>query len=579
MLVSSCLHYHFRVSLYVQVWGLQIPYLQVALLGHKDMVGHHIRVNLIVSVIGGTASHTHDAKRPDDVRLLVDFLRRLQQRYRHTPLTILTVPGSYAHQTVKKLGDEAPISSFQTVPSALSNEDQATFLCRFGHILLDLGTQEGSDSSTDQRTRHFWETQDFDWQETENDADQLLQKPDTGPVFVIKTSGNRKKIICEKSEWRSNEDGETSFTSVTRITSAHALFRDLNQLNKDCASIDAERANNSAQTLFQSDLPSVGAADESGQNTSILQSALTLFGKADLRAMALNTGIFWYNVWFAAAVPLAILAYELLNHFSDEDLSIVAYSITIFVTLLVWLWSSTRLMKQRQMNTRMLAELIRIRLFWSLAGIENRIEPYLRSGIRPEFKHAQLVSRWLDFKFNRAHFQSPEDIDFVITNWIGTTDRNSPNLHKYSQISWFTANEKKKSSTRKRLSAIQIGIYSLSVVLALAYLIYFKAFSNDFLRISTIKDLFGIFVINVLPVVAGGFSVIIERSGYARHQENYRRMAIIARNTRFRLDETDPSNIKQQKSILEQFGIEAIEESVEWMITRRLQSFHPVIGG
>ena len=91
---------------------------------------------------------------------------------------------------------------------------------------------------------------------------------------------------------------------------------------------------------------------------------------------------------------------------------------------------------------------------------------------------------------------------------------------------------------------------------------------------------FAVMAVSVLPAMAGGFAILRERMGHQTFADNYSRMDRIARRARVLLKVAETQGDSEKRAVLlEQYGREAVGESIEWMIAQRLRRIEPSVVG
>jgi hypothetical protein len=265
-------------------------------------------------------------------------------------------------------------------------------------------------------------------------------------------------------------------------------------------------------------------------------------------------------LWFASAVPLATLCFELFTEYGKHVAWLALYIVAIAGPLLAYLiavrhgdWQA------RYQDHRALAEGLRVQFFWAASGVTSAVsDSYLhhQTGTLGWIRLA-LRGPALDGLAAALSVRSP-DSAFVRKRWM------------HDQVAYFKREGQKQeiaSAAMRRLTSAAIACLA---VLALALL--FAALANG----GSLPELepgwateLSLVVLGTLPALAAFFVIIAEARAYEEHAHAYAQSLNLFAAAERRAAQLDPADVSGWRDLLLELGQEALTENAVWIATHR----------
>jgi hypothetical protein len=238
----------------------------------------------------------------------------------------------------------------------------------------------------------------------------------------------------------------------------------------------------------------------------------------------------------------------------------------------VYLWKR---LEQRRLDSRALAEALRVRRIWSMSGVGKSVADSYMSQLRGEVSWIRQAllhtcpppTTWVD-QFDRLDEQQQIALlRRVREEWI--TKPSS------GQIPQFETGQKEMHAAAARWRKIGIRLATLSwVALAAILVIGFSPRLRELLKpIGLASDHPGNYFLiatGFLIIVGGLFIAYCERRSYEDLAKQYERMLIVFRYGDRELGERlDASDVTGARRVFEALGREAIVEHSQWLLLRR----------
>ena len=228
---------------------------------------------------------------------------------------------------------------------------------------------------------------------------------------------------------------------------------------------------------------------------------------------------------------------------------------------------------ERRLDYRALSEALRVRCWWSLAGIgKSAADSYLNQ-LRTEMAWARRALQslapppaiWRELFDARSDEEKCKCLAIVCDTWVK------------GQLEFFMDKKRGHHKRALRCRLIGAGLASIGWLIGaglLASVWHANArLPDDYLIISV-----GMFVVGGGLLIAYG-----ERQSYEELAKQYDRMAVVFTDGLIQLESTlsprdgGMPNFSRAQALLEHLGNEAIEEHAQWLILRRARPFEMLI--
>jgi hypothetical protein len=343
----------------------------------------------------------------------------------------------------------------------------------------------------------------------------------------------------------------------------HGVFADIDAANALLRDVAKNRRD--ALLAAEEDLLPEKERARLGAQKPAVDRVLNCYAHAELAARKYQHYTHRTIFWLTAALPVAVLAYELYAHVNRSRLLLAAYLGVISLTFALFAWGiRQRQWQSRFQDCRALAEALRIQLFWSLSGIANSVADDWLDKHRREMHWIRQAllgpSLWA-----MAAGVRPARPELVRACWIDGQRRyfagegNRPGKALVNKTSY------------KRFSVLASASYFIGIgaaVLLLASQSVFEDLSPEF--VETIICLMG-----MAPVIAGALSIFAEKRAFKDHAHSYAHMARLFGRAQSILD-TEKSSFR---AVVRELGVEALAENGDWLLAHRDREVEPIKGG
>lgn len=538
---------------------------------------------LIVAVSGGVMTEAAAVIAADD---LVHWLSGLRRRFRYLPQAlVLAVPDPLAGLLRSAIADsggelrEIDLSAaFDTAQRAAgAKADMADVICRFSHILVSVSENGSGDPLTGR-----WVSHGRKWCEPSAvfEAELELSEPVIGPVFEINIddaivsarSGLKPGKVKPRHRTVTERSDDCDF--LLGATARSQALQEFNRLNRDLARASEAQVSDAGATLLP-DRAGDGTGELAGEG---LATSLKLYGAAEWFAVKTHNQLLRpMHVLVAASLPVSIGLYEILTKLGEESwrMGVFFYLLAFLAALGVVGYVRAFSSQERAQDARLFAEIVRISVWWRLAGVRSHLEPTLTWCLPRRPIGVVLAARALDLR-TQVHAQATRDeTEFVRREWVGPlaaelADRDL--THRHTQTVWYRLAADKQMKAARRLSQVQMALLVIATTVAAI------AIGADVLVAdpAMIRDYVVPMAVSVLPAAAGAVAILRERRAHVALAENYLRMARVAERASARLaNAAGAEGLALRRLILEQFGQAAIAEGADWLIVNRQRPLGP----
>jgi len=356
-----------------------------------------------------------------------------------------------------------------------------------------------------------------------------LDKPDTGPVYIINTrrkgSNSADSTSDLKLEIKYPEDENRDYFDD--------IFKRFDEFNEESEKLGKAEIEESRKKL---------ANDASDKEKFVSY----VYAEADTLAIKYKRKWRYYNtilIVVGVMTTLIFVTYFLMN----SNYLLLTYGIlfTLFAILFKFL-NIFHKYHQKYVDYRVLAEGLRILFFMRLAGLHEDPEDYYLKKHRINFRWGREIIR----SANIFDPQPEPDFQTIREYWI------KPENDYYKK----NADENnRKSITYKKLS-LAFFISSILVILITITLKFLNIGDHFIILIA---------LIIIFPVVSGAFETYISRNAFTYNSKQYTIMKDIFGRAEDKLGElgiSNEENIKEKQSVIRELMKEAIRENADWML-------------
>jgi len=355
-----------------------------------------------------------------------------------------------------------------------------------------------------------------------------LDKPDTGPVYIIYT--RRKKSNSEDLKYLKLEK---KYPEDTNEEYFDEIFKRFDEFNRESGKLNSKKIEQSRNEL---------AGDASYKEKFVSH----IYANAD--ALAIKYKIRW-KIITACLICLAVFTTFFFIYYSltNNKYWLLIYGILfILVAILFKFLNIFHGFHQKYVDYRGLAEGLRILFFMRLAGIHENVEDYYLKKHRINFRWGREIIR----SANIFDPQPEPDFQTIREYWI------KPENDYYKK----NANENnRKLKIYKKLS---LTFFSLSILMIIiAILLIFLNIGDHFIIL--------IALIAIFPAVSGAFETYIRRNAFTYNSKQYTIMKDIFERAEDKLRElgiSNEENIKEKQSVIRELMKEAVRENADWML-------------
>ena len=301
-----------------------------------------------------------------------------------------------------------------------------------------------------------------------------------------------------------------------------------------------------------------------------LDSTLELFARADTLASRFGRHTRRSLKGIFVAVLLAVIVFDIYTHVYLLAWPLLAgYLLFLVVTYALVLRSSRQEYHSRYLDYRALAEGLRVRLFWDIAGVGDEVADNYLHKQRSELdwiRYALRVWRPGEGK-NMASLvggrnvrredavDERERLDITCRRWI------KDQLQYYVR----SAHYEERAAHRATLWANVFII--VGILLALGQVVMQGVDNPDFTKQ---PNHWLLVAVALSPIFAGLFVGYAEKRAHHDHARQYERMALLFAQAKERMEELMSKNrFDRGVELIEELGKEALAENGDWVLVHR----------
>ena len=253
------------------------------------------------------------------------------------------------------------------------------------------------------------------------------------------------------------------------------------------------------------------------------------------------------------------LCFVIYSEFDVSEIYVLGFLGLFFFGLALFLVGERREWHRKYLDYRALAEGLRVQIYWNLAGV---VETHSAIFAYDNFLQKQDVDlgwirhvmRSASLHRDRLHAPDPGWLDWVIHEWVGTTDNGR------GQLAYYRDKARQKARVHQRTE--WLGNICLWAGIAIAVLL---VVNSD--RMDDAQERVWLVLMGVLPLVAAVRSAYAHKKADRELIKQYRFMEQVFSNARRLLDSA--VDARHRRRILRALGNAALEEHAEWILVHR----------
>jgi len=235
--------------------------------------------------------------------------------------------------------------------------------------------------------------------------------------------------------------------------------------------------------------------------------------------------------------------------------------LALFATgLMLYEWSRRRAWHRRYLDHRVLAEGLRVQLYWALAGVTTddgrfALESFLQTQ-DPDLGWIRHVMRDVELHAGVVPDPGENGLAFAARHWIGDTD----DPHARGQWHYY----RRKAVQRHRLHRLTERLGAVCLWSGMAIAVFLAAAGTGLShRTHTVLLL----LLGLLPLIAAVRAAYSHKRADKELIKQYRFMERAFRNAQRRLAVT--TGVQERRDVLRALGNAALDEHAEWILMHR----------
>ena len=291
-----------------------------------------------------------------------------------------------------------------------------------------------------------------------------------------------------------------------------------------------------------------------------------VYGRADTVSTRANRCRQCLLLGIIAAAVLATSSYAFqADLLPDSVLFWFALPLCVGIALLLHRCGRMLHVETEYLDARALAEALRVQFFWQLAGVHHAVEEYFLKEQRTDLNwvRAGLRNLWLLRCANPEQISSALDHRGTLTAWV------------HNQADWYRSKAKRQARSVHRRSRIS----HVALIVAVAWSILIPGGILLWARLHGLstEELVQAyhtpyatfhFLLGLPLLLAGAYKLWTEQAGYEEQSREYGYMAEKFSSTARELEE-HVGDADTFCHLLQQLGIEALEENGRWLMLHR----------
>jgi hypothetical protein len=443
-------------------------------------------------------------------------------------------------------------------------ESLARFLARYGQSLIALWDGKNSQKrGGTSRVVHYVRSGVLD--ETADEAELLC-----GVVYHVVTP--RMTTSTPAPEIKTVQLGcERQPSGMSKGTSSD---KELTQVSRFAqVEFDFERFNRTAKkfSTFNEDVRSRLISDDTIALSSFQKRLEALYAQADRISLQANG---WRKLVLGAILVTAVIGtvfYGIHGEmFGDRVWLWFSFPLFVVVALLLHRTAKAKHVEDTYLDTRALAEALRVQFFWTMAGITEPVDKYYLVDRRAELDWIRIALKnvWLLNQDQPDALSAITHLKSVFDNWVVAQER------------WYRMKADRQSHSvqlRETWSKVALRVavgWSILVPIGVTVVAHLHVFaplklilSEKQVKSDFVYETFHI-ALAVPALLAGAYRLWIEQAGYEEQSRDYRSMqrefSVKAREL-----EKCMGNPEIAQNLILTLGIEALKENGRWLMLHR----------
>jgi hypothetical protein len=368
---------------------------------------------------------------------------------------------------------------------------------------------------------------------------ELLELPDSGPVAWLRVRrAHRGSAVAADPEVGSLR----WLYPVDRAPSQfETIFGHIDRYNQSVVSLMAEER-------MRACLPQAASAALDPEQRRLAR----MFAAADgLSIHYRKVGDRVLRMLIASGLVMTA-AYEAYSRILPIRAMLGVYLGAFALVCVVYVWHRNVGALQKHLDYRALAEGLRVRYFWSLAGIRTSVTAVY---LRQQNDELQWIREALR-PSSPPHRDRVVDPEFVYRAWV--TD----------QAGYFGASARRLNRTGRFVKWISLGFFAAGLVKTAALFVFWDRLDEmgSFGHWSAVGS------VGSLPIVGALIDALSDSMGYAARSKQHAILAGVfsrATDAYAKLCERSGDTLAELQLLLEQLGREALFENQDWLTLRR----------
>ena len=263
--------------------------------------------------------------------------------------------------------------------------------------------------------------------------------------------------------------------------------------------------------------------------------------------------------WIFMLAGVMILAFESYAHLWPHGALLLLYPAAFIAMTIAYAILNRRRLNDRFIDARILAEALRVVIYWRLAGIrESIIDQYLG-------RHIAAIG-WIPSAIAGLLALPTPDVEFAQQHGLGVADQ----FWVDRQLKYYERQSLRQGRRVNLYRRFAGSLYALTVVFSVCVAIYGVIVTKP----SPLRDIL-ILLMASGPAIAVLWIAYAEKQGWERHVKEYTRNAVLFARAHelivnFGKSKSSASFPHIQKVLLE-LGKEAICENAEWAVLHRVK--------
>ncbi|MBU6469413.1 MAG: hypothetical protein KGQ68_01830 [Gammaproteobacteria bacterium] len=321
--------------------------------------------------------------------------------------------------------------------------------------------------------------------------------------------------------------------------------------NKDAGSLSPGHIGKSLESLLPAGINSK-SIDPSDR-------IIRTFLAADLISQKYQKTTYKLWKWIFVMAGTMILSFESYTHLWPHGPLLLVYPMAFIAMTIAYSVLSRRRLDDRFIDARVLAEALRVVIYWRLAGIrESIIDQYLG-------RHIAAIG-WLPNSILGLLTLPPPDIEYAQRDGLRIADK----FWVDRQLAYYERQSTRQGRRVMLYRRFAGSLYGLTLVFSVVVAIYGVVVTKP----SPLRDIL-IMLMASGPAVAALWIAYAEKQGWEKHVKEYaRNAALFARAHELIVNfgkSKSPATFPYIQKVLLELGKEAICENAEWAVLHRVK--------